>query len=215
LKEGYWWEVGGELESKAETMEKLTRWMPHCFFGIIVLLVWQFNSIRRPLIIFITIPLAFVGGFIGLYIMQAPFDFFGMLGLLSLAGVIINNGIVLIDKIDSERAAGREPYDAVVMAALSRFRPITMATITTILGVMPLIVSVDPLFYAMACIIAFGLAVGTVLTLGVGREDCPTAGWHPGHMVVYSFDAWTAPGLFHHRAGRHDHCRAAAGQQGL
>lgn len=111
--------------------------------------------------------LAFVGGFIGLYIMQAPFDFFGMLGLLSLAGVIINNGIVLIDKIDSERAAGREPYDAVVMAALSRFRPITMATITTILGVMPLIVSVDPLFYAMACIIAFGLAVGTVLTLGV------------------------------------------------
>jgi multidrug efflux pump subunit AcrB len=167
LKEGYWWEVGGELESKAETMEKLMRWMPHCFFGIIVLLVWQFNSIRRPLIIFITIPLAFVGGFIGLYIMKAPFDFFGMLGLLSLAGVIINNGIVLIDKIDSERAAGREPYDAVVMAALSRFRPITMTTITTILGVMPLIVSVDPLFYAMACIIAFGLAVGTVLTLGV------------------------------------------------
>jgi multidrug efflux pump subunit AcrB len=167
LKEDYWWEVGGELESQAETMEKLTRWMPHCFFGIILLLIWQFNSIRRPLIIFITIPLAFVGGFIGLYVMRAPFDFFGMLGLLSLAGVIINNGIVLIDKIDSERAAGREPYDAVIMAAVSRFRPIVMTTITTILGVMPLIVSVDPLFYSLAVIIAFGLAVGTVLTLGV------------------------------------------------
>jgi multidrug efflux pump subunit AcrB len=106
--------------------------------------------------------------------MRAPFDFFGMLGLLSLAGVIINNGIVLIDKIDSERAQGREPYDAVISAAISRFRPILMTTITTVLGVMPLIVSrdplfysMDPLFYSMACIIASGLIVGTVLTLGV------------------------------------------------
>jgi multidrug efflux pump subunit AcrB len=162
-----WWEVGGELESQAETMGKLTRYMPHCFFGIVVLLVWQFNSIRRPMIIFITIPLAFVGGFIGLHVMRAPFDFFGMLGLLSLAGVIINNGIVLIDKIDAERAAGREPYDAVVMAAVSRFRPIVMTTITTILGVMPLIISQDTLFYALAVILAFGLATGTVLTLAV------------------------------------------------
>jgi multidrug efflux pump subunit AcrB len=162
-----WWEVGGELESQAEVMEKLTRWMPHCFFGIVVLLVWQFNSIRRPMIIFITIPLAFVGAFIGLHIMRAPFDFFGMLGLLSLAGVIINNGIVLIDKIDAERAAGREPYDAVVMAAVSRFRPIIMTTITTILGVMPLIISHDALFYSLAIILAFGLAAGTVLTLAV------------------------------------------------
>ncbi|MBW2438242.1 MAG: efflux RND transporter permease subunit, partial [Deltaproteobacteria bacterium] len=167
LKEGYWCEVGGELESQAETMEKLTRWMPHCFFGIVVLLVWQFNSIRRPMIIFITIPLAFVGAFIGLHVMRAPFDFFGMLGLLSLAGVIINNGIVLIDKIDSERAAGREAYDAVVMAAVSRFRPIVMTTITTILGVMPLIISQDALFYSLAIILAFGLAAGTVLTLAV------------------------------------------------
>ena len=162
-----WWEVGGELESQAETMEKLTRWMPHCFFGIVVLLVWQFNSIRRPMIIFITIPLAFVGGFVGLYVMRAPFDFFGMLGLLSLAGVIINNGIVLIDKIDSERLAGRQPYDAVIMAAVSRFRPIVMTTITTILGVMPLIISQDTLFYSLAVILAFGLAAGTVLTLAV------------------------------------------------
>jgi CheY-like chemotaxis protein len=92
---------------------------------------------------------------------------FGMLGLLSLAGVIINNGIVLIDKIDNERTQGREPYDAVVSAAISRFRPIMMTTITTILGVMPIIVSVDPLFYSLAVIIAFGLVFGTLLTLGI------------------------------------------------
>jgi multidrug efflux pump subunit AcrB len=151
LKEGYRWEVGGELEDSAETMGKMTRNMPFCFFGIIVLLVWQFNSFRRPGIILFTI----------------PFDFFGILGLLSLAGVIINNGIVLIDRIDSERAMGTAPYEAVIKSAISRFRPILMTTITTILGVMPLILSVDPLFYSMAGIIAFGLAFGTVLTLGV------------------------------------------------
>jgi Cu/Ag efflux pump CusA len=97
----------------------------------------------------------------------APFDFFGILGLLSLAGIIINNGIVLIDRIDIERNAGRDPYDAVVEATVSRFRPICMTTITTILGVMPLIISQDAVFYSLAIIIAAGLAFGTVLTLGV------------------------------------------------
>ena len=97
----------------------------------------------------------------------APFDFFGILGLLSLAGIIINNGIVLIDRIDIERDAGREPYPAIVEATVSRFRPICMTTITTILGVMPLILSRDPVFYSLALIIASGLAFGTVLTLGV------------------------------------------------
>jgi multidrug efflux pump subunit AcrB len=163
----YRWEVGGELEQAAETMEKLMRWLPICVFGIVVLLIWQFNSFRRPLIIFITIPLAFTGGFIGLLIMNAPFDFFAMLGLLSLAGVIINNGIVLIDKIDADRTAGLEPYTAVLNAALSRFRPILMTTVTTVLGLMPLIVSVDPLFFSMAIVLASGLIFGTILTLGV------------------------------------------------
>ena len=167
LSPGYRWEVGGEVERSAETMEKLMRWMPICVFGIVVLLIWQFNSFRRPLIIFITIPLAFTGGFIGLLIMQAPFDFFAMLGLLSLAGVIINNGIVLIDKIDSDRTEGAEPYAAVVNAALSRFRPILMTTVTTVFGLLPLIISLDPLFFSMAIILAFGLIFGTILTLGV------------------------------------------------
>ena len=167
LKPGYWWEVGGELEKRVETMEKLTRWMPLCFFGIIVLLIWQFNSFRRPLIIFITIPLAFTGSFFGLLLLRAPFDFFGMLGLLSLAGVIINNGIVLLDKIDSERKKGTDSYNAIINAAITRFRPILMTTVTTVLGVLPLIISVDPLFYAMAVILGAGLIFGTVLTLGV------------------------------------------------
>ena len=134
---------------------------------IVFLLVWQFNSFRRPAIILLTIPMSFIGAVIGLLVMNAEFGFMSILGLLSLAGIIINNGIVLIDRIDIEREAGKEAYDAVVSSAIARFRPIVMTTITTILGLFPLILSKDPLFFSMACVIAFGLLVGTVLTLGV------------------------------------------------
>jgi multidrug efflux pump subunit AcrB len=167
LKPGYRWEIGGEIEDATETNEKLFASMPQCLLAIVLLLVWQFNSFRRPGIIILTIPMAFAGALFGVFILRAPFDFFAILGLLSLAGVIINNGIVLIDRIDSARAGGREPYDAVVFAAVSRFRPIFMSAITTILGVTPLIIVGDPLFYSMAVVIATGLALGTLLTLVV------------------------------------------------
>ena len=165
LKPGHRWEIGGEIEESAETNEKLFAPLPACALLIVVLLIWQFNSFRRPLIIMLTIPMAFAGALVGLVVLRAPFDFFGILGLLSLAGVIINNGIVLIDRIDSEQAEGMAPYQAIISAAISRFRPILMSAVTTILGVLPLIVFRDPLFYSLACVIAFGLALGTVLTL--------------------------------------------------
>ena len=167
LSGDYWWEPGGEIEQSTDTLGQLAGNMPIAFLGIVVLLIWQFNSFRRPAIIFITIPLAFVGAFLGLTIMRAPLDFFAMLGLLSLAGVIINNGIVLIDRIDSVREAGVELENAILDAAVTRLRPILMATATTILGLMPLIVSRDPLFYSMAINMAAGLLFGTLLTLGV------------------------------------------------
>lgn len=167
LGEEYRWEVGGEIEKQSETMPKLAKWLPHCAIIMVVLLIWQFNSFRRPFIIAFTLPLAFIGAFIGLTLFRAPFDFFGILGLLSLAGIIINNGIVLIDRIDQEQKAGRDAYNAIIEATVSRFRPIWMTTITTILGVMPLILSHDPVFYSLALIIATGLAFATVLTLGV------------------------------------------------
>lgn len=87
--------------------------------------------------------------------------------MFSLAGIIINNGIVLIERIDFEPAQGRPGFDAVLTACPARFRPILMTTLTTILGLLPLIASRDPLFYGMASAIASGLAAGTVLTLGV------------------------------------------------
>ena len=167
LGPGYWYEVGGELENAADAQGYLVKWMPACFLLIVVLLVWQFNSFRRAGIILLTIPLTFIGAVIGLLVMNAPFGFMVILGLLSLAGIIINNGIVLIDRIEIERASGKDPLESVIDAALARFRPILMTTLTTILGLLPLILSKDPLFYGMACVIAFGLLVGTVLTLGV------------------------------------------------
>jgi multidrug efflux pump subunit AcrB len=163
----YSWEVGAELEDSAEAQEKLFGNMPLALVGIVVLLIWQFNSFRRPAIILLTIPLSFIGGVAGLLILSQPFSFMAILGVFSLAGIIINNGIVLIDRIDSEIAEGQTPYDAVVIACLARFRPILMTTVTTILGLLPFFISNDPLFVPLATFIAFGLAVGTVLTLGV------------------------------------------------
>jgi multidrug efflux pump subunit AcrB len=167
LPPGYEWELGGELEQSAKAQRYLFANMPFAAAGIIFLLVWQFNSFRRAGIILLTIPLTFIGAVIGLIVMNSVFGFMVILGLLSLAGIIINNGIVLIDRIDIELQEGREAYDAIIAACLARFQPILMTTVTTILGLLSLIVSVDPLFYGMAVAIAFGLGVATVFTLGV------------------------------------------------
>ena len=161
------WDLGGELEQSAKAQAYLFANLPYAIAGIILLLVWQFNSFRRAGIILLTIPLTFIGASLGLIIMNSVFGFMVILGLLSLAGIIINNGIVLIDRIDAERDSGRKPYDAIVTACLARLRPILMTTVTTILGLMTLILSVDPLFYGMAVAIAFGLGVATIFTLGV------------------------------------------------
>ena len=167
LPPGYHWEMGGELESSEQAQERLFANFPLAGFLIVLLLVWQFNSFRRAGIILLTIPMAFVGAIVGLLITGAPFGFMSLLGLLSLAGIITNNEIIMIDSIETNRRGGAETYDAIVSAALSRFRPILMTTITTIPGLLPLIVWKDPLFYSMAIVISFGAAVGTILTLGV------------------------------------------------
>ncbi len=166
LPPGYSWEVGGEIEKQAEANENLFANLPLAFALIVVLLVWQFNSFRRPIIILLTIPLVLIGGILGLFVLQAKFGFMVILGFFSLAGIILNNGIVLIDRIDEEIKGGKTPAEAVKFACLSRLRPIIITSLTTVLGLLPLIISEDPLFYAMASAMAFGLAVGTIFTLG-------------------------------------------------
>jgi multidrug efflux pump subunit AcrB len=161
----HYWEVGGELEDSAIAQRNLAKWLLPCFGGIIFLLVWQFNSIRRAAIIILTMPLVIVGSVVGLLVMQAEFGFMVIQGLFALAGSIVNNGIVMIDKIEENRRDGQIPYDAIVNSAVSRFRPILLSVSTTMLGFSPLIINHDPLFFGMACVMFFGLGIGSLFTL--------------------------------------------------
>ena len=163
---GYALDIEGEIKGSAESNSKLLAFAPHALFLIVLLLVLQFNSFRRPAIILLTIPLVLIGANLGLAVFRAYFDFTAMLGLFSLAGIIINNGIVMIDRIDQGRDQGLNVDNAIKEAALARARPIIMTTITTIVGLLPLALFGGEFWYGMAIVIMCGLGVGTVLTLG-------------------------------------------------
>jgi len=168
LAPGHHVEFDGIVVDSQTGREALFANFPLCLGIAGLLLVAQFNSYRRPLIVILTIPLVIVGVGLGLQVMRAEFGFLVILGLFALAGIIVNNAIVLIDRIDLERnAGGQSDFDAVVSASVRRLRPILMTTITTIVGLLPLILGRDVLFFGMATIMAFGLAAGTVMTLGV------------------------------------------------
>ena len=170
---GYTIEYDGVIEDSKNSQESLNKNLPMCIAIILLLLIAQFKSFRRTIIIVTTIPLIIIGAALGLHVLQGDFGFMVILGLYALAGIIINNAIVLIDRIDIEinelddPHAANAKYEAMVSACVRRLRPIIMSTSTTILGLLPLIIGQDALFYAMSGAIAFGLAIGTVLTLGV------------------------------------------------
>jgi multidrug efflux pump subunit AcrB len=170
---GYTIEYDGVIADSKTSQASLSKNLPLCIAIIVLLLVAQFRSFRRTGIILMTIPLIIIGASIGLLLLRADFGFMVILGLYALAGIIINNAIVLIDRIDIERNElssednTNSHLEALISACVRRLRPIIMSTSTTILGLMPLIIGQDALFYAMAGAIAFGLAIGTVLTLGV------------------------------------------------
>ncbi len=166
LPEGYRIEFGGELESSAKGNAALAQNLPFALVGIIVLLVLQFNSIRRPAVIMLTIPLVVIGAVIGLSVSGAFFSFTAILGIYSLVGIIVNNGIVLIDRIDIEREGGKSIESALIDACLARARPILMTTLTTILGLIPMALFGGQMWFPMAVVIMGGLAVGSILTLG-------------------------------------------------
>jgi multidrug efflux pump subunit AcrB len=166
LPMGYRIELEGEVKDAQASNEKLFAYVPHALFLIVLLLILQFNSFRRSAIILLTIPLIVIGANFGLVAFNAFFDFTTMLGLFSLAGIIINNGIVMIDRVDQARVEGMNVDDAVTEAALSRARPIIMTTITTIVGLLPLALFGGEFWYGMAIVIMCGLGVGTILTLG-------------------------------------------------
>ncbi|RTZ75616.1 MAG: AcrB/AcrD/AcrF family protein [Gammaproteobacteria bacterium] len=160
---GYFMAWGGEAEDSRGAKDALNKTMP-VFFGVMVLIVLAlFNSIRKTLIIWLTVPLAIVGVTLGLLLLNQPFGFMALLGLMSLSGMLIKNAIVLIDEIDVQRSSGKAPYRAIVDAGVSRLIPVSMAAGTTILGMIPLVT--DAFFVSMAVTIMFGLGFATFLTL--------------------------------------------------
>lgn len=167
LKPGHMVEFDGIVADSKVGKQALFAGFPLCLALVVILLVAQFNGYKRPFIVLLTIPLVLIGVGLGLQIMHAEFGFLVILGFFALAGIIVNNGIVLIDRIDIELNQGdKQPIDAVISACARRLRPIFITTITTIVGLLPLIIGKDVLFYGMASIMAFGLAIGTILTLG-------------------------------------------------
>ncbi|MGR6861685.1 efflux RND transporter permease subunit [Aliivibrio salmonicida] len=160
---GYSLEWGGEYESSRDAQASLFQTMPMGYLFMFLVTVFLFNSVKESVIVWLTVPLALIGVTSGLLLLNTPFGFMALLGFLSLSGMLLKNGIVLLDQIEIEIHSGKEPYHAVVDAALSRVRPVCMAAITTILGMLPLLP--DTFFKPMAVTIMFGLGFATILTL--------------------------------------------------
>ncbi|MFT7612674.1 MAG: multidrug efflux pump subunit AcrB [Parvicellaceae bacterium] len=163
---GYSFQFGGDAKNTADNMGAVVNYLPLSGFIIVLLLIIQFNSFRKMIMVVSTIPLAIIGVVIGLLIFQEPFGFMPFLGVISLAGIVINNAIVLIDRIEIEQKdLNRDVKDAVISACLQRLRPILLATFTTVLGLIPLYLSGGEMWEGMAVSIMVGLLFGTIITL--------------------------------------------------
>ncbi|MBE4514708.1 multidrug efflux RND transporter permease subunit VmeV [Vibrio parahaemolyticus] len=163
IPEGYEITWGGEYESSKDAQEGLFGSLPMGYLLMFIITILLFNSIKKPLVIWFTVPLSIIGVAFGLLTTNMPFSFTAFLGLLSLSGMILKNGIVLLDQVNLELESGKDPYLAIVDSAISRVRPVSMAALTTILGMIPLVF--DAFFGSMAITIMAGLGFATVLTL--------------------------------------------------
>jgi multidrug efflux pump subunit AcrB len=163
IPEGYELDWGGEYEASKEAQTAVFGSLPMGYLFMFLVTVFLFDSVRQPLVIWACVPLSLIGISSGLLITNSPFSFMALLGVLSLTGMLLKNGIVLLDQINTELKEGKHPHQAIVDSAVSRVRPVSMAAITTILGMAPLLF--DVFFSSMAVVIMFGLGFATVLTL--------------------------------------------------
>ena len=163
LPPGYSLAWGGEYEDSRNANAAIGASLPAGFLTMIVVVILLFGKVRQPLIIWLTVPLALIGITAGLLLTNVAFGFMGLLGALSLVGLLIKNAIVLIDEIDQQIDTGKESYRAILDSSVSRLRPVIMAASTTILGMTPLLS--DVFFLDMAVVIMFGLGFASALTL--------------------------------------------------
>ncbi len=163
LPPGYSLKWDGESGSSEEANGDLMGVIPLGFGAMVLVVVLLFNALRQPLVIWSVVPLALIGVVFGLLVMNVAFEFMAILGVLSLAGLLIKNAIVLVDQIDLEIDDGKPRFDAIIDSAASRVRPVVLGSGTTVLGVMPLFF--DAFFQSMAVVLVFGLSFATALTL--------------------------------------------------
>ncbi len=163
LPSGYSLEWWGESRDTARGRAGIAASLPLFLLAMVLIVIALFNSLRQPLVIWLTVPLALIGVTVGLLLTGQPFGFMATLGFLSLIGMLIKNAIVLIDEIETQKTRGVEIYEAIVSSGVSRLRPVAMAALTTIMGMFPLLP--DAFFVSMAVTIIFGLLFATVLTM--------------------------------------------------
>jgi multidrug efflux pump subunit AcrB len=164
LPEGYSIRWDGMYFEQTLTQTAIMENVPLMIISIFVILMILFNSFKKSIVIMLILPLITIGVVLGFLLTGLPFDFFALLGILGLIGMVTKNAIVLMEQVDIEiKENERDLYDAIVTAALSRTLPVSMAAGTTILGMIPLLP--DPMFGGMAATIMGGLLVATILTL--------------------------------------------------
>ncbi|MQY43932.1 AcrB/AcrD/AcrF family protein [Epibacterium sp. SM1969] len=164
LPPGYLMEWGGEHENSSDANASLGKQLPLSLLVMVLISVVLFNALRQPIIIWLLVPMSVNGVVLALMGTGLPFTFTALLGLLSLSGMLIKNGIVLVEEIDIQRGESTDDLrDAIVTASVSRLRPVMLAALTTILGMAPLIS--DAFFVSMAATIMGGLAFATILTM--------------------------------------------------
>lgn len=166
LPAGYRFMWDGEYKTSKESQEGMGKFFPLAMLMMVFIIVMLFNSVRQSLVVVAIIPLSVIGVGIGLYVTNNPFGFMAIVGFLGLIGMVLKNAIVLMDQINLNlNAEGMQPFPAVISAAISRLRPVALAAVTTILGMLPIIS--DAMYGSMAITIIFGLLFATVLTLVV------------------------------------------------
>ncbi|MDO4575312.1 MAG: efflux RND transporter permease subunit [Planctomycetia bacterium] len=169
LPAGYTMEWGGQYAESKQSVGSLSHWFPPVGLVMVLILVFLFNDWRQPLIIVMTVPLAMIGITIGMLLLGKSFGFMAILGIMGLLGMMVRNGVVLMDQIDEEiekaNREGTSRFEAVVAASVERMRPVTVAATTVVVGMVPLLK--DVLFDSMAVAMMFGLIFATILTLFV------------------------------------------------
>ena len=164
LPEGYQMRWVGEDELRDDAISNLLKFVPLTIFLILGILLLLFNNWKKVILILICFPFVFCGITPSLLLFRQPFTFMAIIGMMGLIGMMVKNAIVLVDEINRlQIEEHRDPYDSVVEATVSRVRPVLMASLTTIVGMIPLVS--DPMYGSMAVTIMGGLTIGTIITL--------------------------------------------------